>query len=113
MTAGRLQERSPYETDGDHLIGRDPRTVPADDWPDAWQEAKQGIRAIRMKCLDRCGGDQPEVRKCTVTTCPLWAFRMGSVPKALKRRDARRRDRSVRAEGEALRIPPGQIGASP
>lgn len=34
-------------------------------------------KAIRMKCIDCSGGNMAEVRKCAVTTCPLWRFRMG------------------------------------
>jgi len=39
-------------------------------------------QAIRMKCIDCCGGLLAEVRKCPVTDCPLWTYRMGKeVPK--------------------------------
>lgn len=34
-------------------------------------------KAIRAKCIDCCCGQVPEVRKCTLTTCPLWIYRMG------------------------------------
>lgn len=34
-------------------------------------------KAIRMKCIDCCGGQQAEVRKCPATNCPLWRYRMG------------------------------------
>lgn len=34
-------------------------------------------KAIRMKCIDCCGGQQGEVRKCPATNCPLWRYRMG------------------------------------
>lgn len=34
-------------------------------------------KAIRMKCLDCCGGNTAEVRKCTAKDCPLWIYRMG------------------------------------
>ena len=34
-------------------------------------------KAIRMKCLDCSGGNSAEVRKCPVTHCPLWRYRMG------------------------------------
>ena len=33
--------------------------------------------AIRMKCLDCCADQLAEVRKCPVTNCPLWRYRMG------------------------------------
>ena len=34
-------------------------------------------KAIRLKCLDCCCGQQAEVRKCPVENCPLWRYRMG------------------------------------
>lgn len=34
-------------------------------------------KAIRMKCVDCCGGNMAEVRKCPATHCPLWRYRMG------------------------------------
>ena len=35
-------------------------------------------KAIRLKCLDCCGGNHAEVRRCPVTQCPLWRYRMGN-----------------------------------
>jgi len=35
-------------------------------------------QAIRAKCLDCCCGQYTEVKKCTVTKCPLWIYRLGS-----------------------------------
>lgn len=34
-------------------------------------------KAIRMKCIDCCGGNMAEVRKCPATSCSLWRYRMG------------------------------------
>lgn len=34
-------------------------------------------KAIRLKCIDCCGGNTAEVRKCPATNCHLWRFRMG------------------------------------
>ena len=36
-------------------------------------------KAVRTKCLDCCCGNAAEVRRCDIKTCPLWAFRMGSI----------------------------------
>lgn len=41
-------------------------------------------QAIRKKCLDCCCGDKTEVRKCHITDCTLWAFRLGSEEKSRK-----------------------------
>lgn len=34
-------------------------------------------KAIRLKCIDCSGGNLAEVRKCPVTNCSLWRYRMG------------------------------------
>ena len=38
------------------------------------------LKAIRLKCIDCCGGQQYEVRLCPATACPLWAYRFGHNP---------------------------------
>lgn len=39
-------------------------------------------KAIRLKCLDCCGGNNAEVRRCPAINCPLWRYRMGNEKKA-------------------------------
>lgn len=39
------------------------------------------IKAIRAKCIDCCGGQIYEPRKCTVKKCPLYPYRLGKRPK--------------------------------
>lgn len=39
------------------------------------------LKAIRMKCVDCSNSQLKEIRLCTVETCPLFHFRMGSKPK--------------------------------
>ena len=34
-------------------------------------------KAIRLKCLDCCGGQANEVRLCPCLDCPLWNYRLG------------------------------------
>ena len=34
-------------------------------------------KAIRAKCLDCCCGSMTEVRKCPMTDCALYPYRMG------------------------------------
>ena len=34
-------------------------------------------KAIRLKCLDCCCGNNAEVRRCQTIGCPLWRYRMG------------------------------------
>lgn len=38
------------------------------------------LRSIRAKCLDCCGGNRAEVRRCRIEDCPLWQFRSGHNP---------------------------------
>ena len=38
------------------------------------------LKAIREKCLDCCGHYPSEVRKCHITDCPLWPYRMRKNP---------------------------------
>lgn len=38
------------------------------------------IKAIRAKCLDCCCFQYNEVKLCTATGCPLYAFRLGKNP---------------------------------
>lgn len=57
--------------------GRDPRNMPLADLRALGHERVSPIRAIRLKCVDCCGGAAVEVRRCPSTDCPLWPFRMG------------------------------------
>lgn len=36
--------------------------------------------AIRRKCIDCCGGERSEVRRCEAIDCPLWPHRLGGDP---------------------------------
>lgn len=62
------------------------------------------MKAIREKCIDCCCGSTYEVKLCTATRCPLYAFRLGKnpniKPKELteeQREELRRRGRDNRA----------------
>lgn len=72
-------EPSPFEIDGGNLIGRDPRQLPLADLR-RLRHPESPIKAIRAKCLDCCGGNVAEARKCVSTVCPLWPLRMGANP---------------------------------
>ena len=41
-------------------------------------------KAIRLKCLDCCGGSSNEVKLCTAVNCPLHPFRFGTDPYRVK-----------------------------
>jgi len=38
------------------------------------------LKTIRNKCLECSCGQPGEVRKCHLTTCDLWPFRLGRDP---------------------------------
>lgn len=77
--SSKLLTFSPFLDDGGELIGEDPRKVD----PEILKEhfsSRNPLKAIRAKCIDCCGGNSAEVRKCTATGCPLWPFRMNKNP---------------------------------
>jgi hypothetical protein len=75
-----LLENSPYEVDGGHLIGRDPRKIPAHDFDGTGIAGRPVLSVIRDKCVDCSGGRADEVRKCVAVDCALWPYRMASNP---------------------------------
>jgi hypothetical protein len=76
---------SPFAIDNGELIGRDPRELAPEDFAEAGVPLLPVMRAIRAKCLDCCGGEVAEARKCTSVACPLWPLRFGVFPSALRR----------------------------
>ena len=43
-------------------------------------QKNSALLAIRAKCLDCVCGSDSEIRKCTLTHCALYPFRMGKRP---------------------------------
>lgn len=76
MDKSKFVQASPYEVDEGELIGIDPRDIPIADLQQL-PGTKSPIKVIRAKCIDCCGGNATEARKCVAVTCPLWPFRMG------------------------------------
>jgi hypothetical protein len=72
-------EVSPTEADGGKKVGKLPGFISVADLG-VLGHSERPIKAIRAKCVDCCGGQASEVRKCVAVTCPLWAFRMGKNP---------------------------------
>lgn len=87
--------------------GRDPRTMTPEQMEEIGLERISRGAAIRAKCIDCCGGNQAEVRRCGDVKCALWGFRMGTDPFREKRvmteeQRAEARDRFARhREGDA------------
>ena len=61
-------------------VGRDPRTLSADELEQLGHARVSPLRALSIKCLDCCNGSAREVRLCTAVDCPSWPFRMGRNP---------------------------------
>lgn len=61
-------------------VGRDPRGMSEAELNALGHAKSRIIGVIRAKCLDCCGGQPSEVRRCVLTSCPLWPYRMNTNP---------------------------------
>lgn len=82
MTKKDLLQISPYKEDGGQMIGKHPNALKSCDTEGFFR--RPALKAMRLKCLDCCGGLPGEVRKCVSVNCPLWPYRMGSRPKTIQ-----------------------------
>ena len=62
------------------IVGRDPRKMAQGELRELGHRPVSVIEAVRLRCLDCCGGSAQEVRYCTARKCPSWPFRMGTNP---------------------------------
>ena len=63
-----------------HDIGRDPRRMTVGELAALGHNQVSPLRALRLRCIDCCGGSPSEVRLCTAVQCSAWPFRMGRNP---------------------------------
>jgi len=84
QAANPLLESSEHEFDRRQLVGRDPRDLSPMDFQAAGVALLPAPKAIRAHCIDCCGGQVGEVRKCVAVRCHLWPMRMGLYPAALR-----------------------------
>lgn len=68
------------------------------------------LKAIRLKCIDCCGGSKREVRLCTAYCCPLHPFRMGTNPNRRRKRDEHGKDDSQAVRNERAEKTPRERG---
>ena len=61
-------------------FGADPRELGVDTLNAAGHVKRPLLRVLRANCVDCCGGNEAEVRKCTAVECDLWPYRMGTNP---------------------------------
>ena len=85
-------------------VGRDPRSMSAEELAQLGHARVSPLRALRLKCLDCCNDSAQEVRLCTAVDCPSWPFRMGKNPWAseARREIGRSAARRLNAERAAL-----------
>ncbi len=61
-------------------FGKNPLSIDIKKLKEAGHDPKPTAKIMREKCIDCCAGSHREVAKCTVTSCPLWVYRMGKNP---------------------------------
>lgn len=62
------------------VCGKNPDNVTEKEFLDAGHRELPLGKVIRKKCLDCCGFQHAEVRKCIITSCGNWPYRMGKSP---------------------------------
>jgi hypothetical protein len=80
MTTPPEIKLGPKARAGSQSVARDPRKMKPDELRALGHEPMTPLAALRLRCLDCCGGSVDEVRKCIALTCPAWPFRMGANP---------------------------------
>lgn len=68
------------ETVSGETVGRDPRRMDVADLHALGHISNSVLEAVQAKCIDCCGGERSEARKCVAIECTLWPFRMGTNP---------------------------------
>jgi hypothetical protein len=71
-------------------IARDPRKMKPDELRAFGHMPMTPLAALRLRCIDCCGGSVDEVRRCTACACPSWPFRIGIIPWRAPLSDAER-----------------------
>lgn len=69
-----LERRDGFE------VGRDPRSMSAEELAQLGHSRVSPLCALSLKCLDCRNDSAQEVRLCTAVDCPNWLFRMGKNP---------------------------------
>lgn len=82
-------------------IGQDPRDLSAPELRAAGHEPDSLLKIIRSKCIDCCGYELGEVRKCVATACELWPYRMGTNPFAKRELSEEQREAARQRMAEA------------
>ena len=75
-----LNDNPLLECENGHLIGKHPENIDISEMKAAGHTNDPLAKIIRKKCLNCCGFQASEVRKCVATDCELWPYRMGKNP---------------------------------
>jgi hypothetical protein len=84
------------ETVSGEISERDPRRMTAAELNQLGHSQQPLLEIMRAKCLDCCGGQPGEVRRCPASDCANWPYRMGTNPFA--RRSLSEAERQARRE---------------
>jgi hypothetical protein len=77
----RPKHTEPSTVEGETAeIGRDPRKMTAEELTELGHQRRPLLRAIRANCVECCAGLEAEVRRCRMSACPMWPYRMGTNP---------------------------------
>jgi hypothetical protein len=80
MTRPPENALDPKTGSGSQSVACDPRKMAPGELRALGHVPMTPLAALRLHCLDCCGGSADEVRKCMALTCPAWPFRMGANP---------------------------------
>lgn len=61
-------------------VGRDPRKMTVAELEAVGHRKRPLLRVIRENCIECAGGSEAEVRRCRISVCPFWPYRMGTNP---------------------------------
>ncbi len=61
-----------------NLVGKNPLFLDGVQLEAAGIERTTPLKANRAHCIDCCGGNEAEVRRCVAVKCALWHLRMGT-----------------------------------
>jgi len=57
-----------------------PIELPAESLAKLGHHKRSVLKAVRENCLDCCGNNRAEVRRCSSVGCSLWVYRLGRNP---------------------------------
>lgn len=96
-------------------IGRDPRTMTKAELEAIGHPKTPLLKLIRRNCVECAGGNEADVRRCSLVRCPFWPYRMNSNPHAAEQSPAQRAalaERLNAVRGQAGRVSAGTAASA-